>query len=183
MEARGNVAQHPQDALMHYDVMLDGKTRRFEIERVGDDHVRVVVDGGEPIVVERRALGGGMSLVVDGKSYDAGVVRREAGWDVHLLGVQHSVEVVDPRKKALRLAGGSGEGKLKSSMPGRVVSILVEEGAQVEKGQAIIIIEAMKMENEVKAPVAGTVSGIQVTAGQAVDAGGLLLTITPIQAE
>ena len=47
MEARGNVAQHPQDALMHYDVMLDGKTRRFEIERVGDDHVRVVVDGGE----------------------------------------------------------------------------------------------------------------------------------------
>ncbi|MFT5586803.1 MAG: acetyl/propionyl-CoA carboxylase alpha subunit [Cognaticolwellia sp.] len=168
---------------MHYDVTLDGKTRRIEIERVGEDHVRVVVDSGEAIVVERRSLSGGMSLVIDGRSYDAGLVQRDAGWDVSLLGVQHPVEVLDPRKKALRLAGGPGEGKLKSSMPGRVVSILVEEGYVVEKGQAIIIIEAMKMENEVKAPVAGLVSGIQVTPGQAVDAGAPLLTITALEEE
>lgn len=163
---------------MHYDVTLDGKTRSVEIERVGEDYVRVVIDDGEPVVVERRALSSGMSLVIDGKSFDAGLVKREAGWDVSILGVQHPVEVLDPRKKALRLAGGAGEGKLKSSMPGRVVSILVEDGAVVEKGQAVIIIEAMKMENEVKAPVSGTVSGIQVTPGQAVDAGAPLLTIT-----
>ena len=168
---------------MHYDVTLEGKTRSIELELVGDDYVRVVVDGGEPLVVERRSLSGGMSLFIDGKSYDAGLVKREAGWDVSVLGVQHAVEVLDPRKKALRLAGGAGEGKLKSSMPGRVVSILVEEGDVVEKGQAVIIIEAMKMENEVKAPVSGTVSGLQVTAGQAVEAGAPLLTITPVESE
>ena len=168
---------------MHYDVTLDGKTRSVEIERVGEDYVRVVIDGGEPLVVERRALSSGMSLVIDSKSYDAGLVQREAGWDVSVLGVLHPVEVVDPRKKALRLAGGAGQGKLKSSMPGRVVSILVEEGAVVEKGQAVIIVEAMKMENEVKAPVAGTVSNIQVAPGQAVEAGAPLLTITPPEAE
>ncbi len=163
---------------MHYDVTLDGTTRSVEIEKVGDDHVRVSIDGGPMRVVERRALPGGMSLVMDGKSYDAGLVKREEGWDVSVLGVLHPAEVVDPRRKALRLAGGAGQGKLKSSMPGRVVAILVEEGAVVEKGQPVLVIEAMKMENEVKAPISGTVSGIQVSPGQAVDAGAGLLTIT-----
>jgi biotin carboxyl carrier protein len=73
--------------------------------------------------------------------------------------------------------GGSGEGVLKSPMPGRIVKILAKAGDEVESGTPVIIIEAMKMENELGAPSAGRIESIDVEEGQAVEAGAVLLSL------
>ena len=86
-------------------------------------------------------------------------------------------QAIDPRRKALRLAQGSDQGLLKTSMPGRVVRLLVEEGQSVAKGDPIIVVEAMKMENEMKAPADGRIGKIHVSEGQAVEAGSALILV------
>ncbi|MEZ4648636.1 MAG: biotin/lipoyl-containing protein [Candidatus Eisenbacteria bacterium] len=73
----------------------------------------------------------------------------------------------------------SGPSKILSPMPGTVVNVLVDEGESVAKGQAVIVIEAMKMQNEITAPIAGTVHGLKAAAGQAVEARALLCEIVP----
>ncbi|MED5369922.1 MAG: biotin/lipoyl-containing protein [Myxococcota bacterium] len=166
---------------MHYDVTLDGTTRSVEIERVDETRVRIAIDGAPAREVELRRTRDGLHMLLDGQSFDAGLVKRDDGWDVNLLGGLYSTQVIDPRRKALRLAGGAGEGEMKSSMPGRVVSVLVEEGQQVSKGEPVLIIEAMKMENEVKAPVDGVVEAILVETGQALEAGAKLARIKPAE--
>ena len=106
------------------------------------------------------------SLLVDGKSIEGFVYPGETEWEVLLMGRQYPVEVEDEREKRLRAtAGGSvseaGEYHLKAPMPGMVVSILVEEGQKIEKGQVLLILESMKMQNELKAPRDGTIGRIR----------------------
>ena len=88
-----------------------------------------------------------------------------------------AIGVVDPRKKALRLAAGSNQGSIKTTMPGRVVRALVKEGESVTAGQPVLVIEAMKMENELKAPRAGTIRRVAVQPGALVEAGTVLVEI------
>lgn len=98
-------------------------------------------------------------------------------------GRSEKVHIISARDKALaRATGGgstSGNGSLSSPMPGRIVSVLVEVGQSVKAGQAVVIVEAMKMENELTAPIDGEVQSIEVSADQAVDAGQRLLVIAP----
>lgn len=75
--------------------------------------------------------------------------------------------------------GSAGQGSVKSPMPGRIVKLLVEVGDTVEQGQAVIIVEAMKMENEVEAAGDGVVSAIHVAAGDTVDSGAILVEVSP----
>jgi biotin carboxyl carrier protein len=161
---------------MIYEVTIGEGTRTVRVER-GDGGYRIQVDDAPAELVRVRRLQEVLHLLVGDRSLDCGVVRSEQGWDVTLLGTLHEAQVVDPRRKALRMAAGAGQGLLKSSMPGRVVSLLAEVGQQVEKGEPILVLEAMKMENEVKAPMSGTVAEFFVDAGQAVDAGGQLARI------
>ncbi len=162
---------------MTYEVTLGDKTFAIEVQRKDEDWV-VRVDGGSPIVVDvTRPNAQLMSLILAGRSYSAGLAVRDDGWDVDLLGTHHACQVVDPRRKALRLSGGTDQGTLGTSMPGKVVRLLVEPGAEVTKGQPVAVVEAMKMENELKAPMDGLVAEILVVAGQAVDAGAVLMRI------
>lgn len=160
---------------MIYEVTEGETTRTVEVERT-DEGYRVVVDGTEHTVQARR-LGEVLHLLVGDRSVDAGLVRRDGGWDIDLRGQLHECAVVDPRRKALRLAAGTGSGKMTSSMPGRIVRVLVAEGDVVTKGTPVLVVEAMKMENEVKAPIDGVVAEILVSPGDAVDAGASLLRI------
>lgn len=75
--------------------------------------------------------------------------------------------------------GGAGSGKIKASMPGRVVKVEVAVGDTVEAGSVVAVLEAMKMENDVKTPVGGEVVQIEVTAGEAVETGQLLVALRP----
>lgn len=161
---------------MIYEVTIGEGTRTVRVDRE-DDGYRIQVDDGPSELVRVRRLQEVLHLLVGDRSLDCGVVRSDQGWDVTLLGTLHEAQVVDPRRKALRMAAGAGQGLLKSSMPGRVVSVLAEVGQVVQKGEPVLVLEAMKMENEVKAPISGTVAEIFVQAGQAVDAGGQLARI------
>ncbi len=95
-------------------------------------------------------------------------------------GVAVPVRVVPPHQAALEAlanAAGGGSGRIEAPMPGRIVRVLVEKGQAVERDAPCVIIEAMKMENELRAPVAGTVVQVTAEVGAAVDAGALLCEI------
>lgn len=109
-------------------------------------------------------------------------MRERTPGDLHvLLGhARFAVEVRDPRSlRARRAAAASADGpmQLRAPMPGRVVRILLAEGSAVEAGQGILVVEAMKMQNEVKAPRRGKVSSIAVKEGSAVNGGEVLAVV------
>jgi biotin carboxyl carrier protein len=119
------------------------------------------------------------TVLLDGRSYDAFVETAPVGLIVTIEGNRFEVEVRDPRRLSRRAGGDGGGGvqTLSSPMPGKVVRLLVGLGDKVEAGQGIVVIEAMKMQNEMKAARAGTVLGITAKEGATVTAGEALATI------
>jgi biotin carboxyl carrier protein len=162
---------------MIYEVTVHGTVLEVDVVP-SEDGYRVSVDGAEAVAVDlRQPEAHVLSLMAGGFCYEAGVVERDDGWDVDIYGTTHSCTVVDPKRKALRLEGGRAEGMLSTSMPGRIVRLLVDVGQVVEAGQPVMIVEAMKMENEMKAPVAGRIDELMVAEGDAVEAGATLARI------
>jgi pyruvate carboxylase subunit B len=156
---------------MRYFVEVEGRT---VIVEVGADGVTV---DGEGVRAELQRVGGTnvRSLIVDGVSHRL-VARRggSGGWEIHLGGRSHAAEAVDERTRAIREMTGkggkhSGPRPLKAPMPGLVVKVEVAEGESVLPGQGLVIVEAMKMENELKAEAGGRVSKVRVEPGQAVE--------------
>ena len=162
---------------MIFEVELGGTTTRVSVENKGAKTIVRIGDGPAREIDVVRPEPGVLSIVLDGKAYDVATVRTEAGYDVDLRGVRHSVGVIDPRKKALRLAAGSNQGSIKTTMPGRVIRTLVKQGESVTAGQPVLVIEAMKMENELKAPRAGTIRRVAVQPGALVEAGTVLVEL------
>jgi biotin carboxyl carrier protein len=132
--------------------------------------------------------GGRYSLLIAGRTYEVHARRiLKAGeqtgqtYEVLLLGQRFEVQVEDERTKMLAgLAGGSaqsGEASIQAPMPGLVVGIPVEEGMQVEQGQTVAVLEAMKMENDLPSPMSGRIKAIHVSKGQTVDLGQTLVVI------
>ena len=165
---------------MTYDVTIDGKSYRVELKR-GEQGYACRVDGREvaleSVSVEREVLW----LLLGGRSYE---VRREAEANgaLHLMvrGRRYAAEVRDPR--ALRGRGavaeaGAGPMRLVSPMPGKVVRVLKPEGAEVEAGEGVVVVEAMKMQNEIRSPRKGVVKKILAAAGVAVNAGEALAVV------
>jgi pyruvate carboxylase subunit B len=121
-------------------------------------------------------------LIMDGRSDLFAVVRTETGWQVSRAGEHWDVQVVDERTRALQEMTGAGKARtgdqtIKAPMPGLVLRLEVEEGQVVTPGVGLVVREAMKMENEIRAHSAGTVRRIHVKTGQAVEKGTPLLEI------
>lgn len=156
--------------------------KEFMIEVVDDQHVRI---GDRLIQVNFEPVSGQpvFSLIMDGKSYESFVYEgEEDSLQVLLRGRLFQVKVEDEREKRLRVAAGggvseSGEFLMKAPMPGLVVALSVEEGQEVEKGQVLVILESMKMQNELKAPRAGKIGRIRVKAGESVEQKQTMLSI------
>lgn len=147
-----------------------------------DDH-HVLVDD-VPYRVDFDMVSGQsvFSLLVDGKSYESYVYPTEEGWQVLLHGLQYLAIVEDEREKRLRahIGGGiieRGEYHLRAPMPGLVVTVPVAEGQAVAKGDVLVILESMKMQNELKSPRDGTVSRLRVRAGDSVEQRQTLLSV------
>ncbi len=164
---------------MKYVTTIDGK--EFVIEVVDERHVRV---GDRLLPVDFKSVSGQpvYSLIVDGKSYESFVYQGDEDWQVLLRGRQFQVKVEDEREKRLKAAAGGGvveggEFHLKAPMPGLVVAISVSEGQEVKKGQVLVILESMKMQNELKSPRDGTISHIKVKAGESVEQKQILLNL------
>ncbi len=124
---------------------------------------------------------GTLSLLVDGASYSATLDERGAEVHVRLEESVFEMELLDERRLRLRRAavGFSAEGKqtVTAPMPGKVVKVLVRGGDEVAEGQPLVVIEAMKMENELRSPRAGKVVELQVQEGQTVDRNAKLLAV------
>lgn len=167
---------------MKYEITHDGVTRVVDVEPIGDVHkgrgrYRLRFDGEEHEVDVLRPSPEALTMLIDHHSWEAGAVRTSDGWMVDVVGVAHDVAVVDPRRKALRMSAGAAGGTLTTQMPGRIVRVLVAVGDAVKKGQPVMVVEAMKMENELKSPVDGHVAEILVAEGQTVEAGNKLVRI------
>jgi biotin carboxyl carrier protein len=147
-----------------------------------DGGYRVEV-GGKDYLVDVVSAGDGIrSLVIDGRQHEVSVRRRGDGrYLVADGGVDEELELMDPLTHLARQAhgavAGSGPQKVTAYMPGQVVEVLVEEGAEVAAGQGVVVLEAMKMKNEIQAEAPGTVTRILVEAGQAVEGGDPLFEI------
>ena len=123
---------------------------------------------------------GSYSLLIDGSSFDVTVHRSLSHYQVTVNGAAFEVALRDP--KQLRHQTGAGEdsagpASVTAPMPGKLVKLLVAEGDSVKEGQGVAVVEAMKMQNELKAPKSGTIEKACVVEGQAVNAGERLLTI------
>lgn len=164
---------------MKYITTIDNK--EYIVEVIDEEHVSI---NGKIMEVDFESINGQpvYTMLIDGKSYEAYVYAGEEEWQVLLLGRQYPVRVEDEREKRLKSAAGgkvqeSGEFHLKAPMPGLVVAIPVEENQQVEKGQVLVILESMKMQNELKSPRAGTVQRIKVKPGESVEQRQTLLSV------
>ena len=153
---------------------------RFEIE-IGKDGELTI--NGEPRDVDFLDLGPSLySLITDNRSFQV-VVEGESGrYDVLMNGHLYETQVLDERallmaQRRAGLMGGSGE--INSPMPGLIVGVLVEPGQIVEVGQTVIILESMKMQNELKTPVSGVIESVTCEVGQTVDKSARLVVVTP----
>ena len=164
---------------MTYDVVIDDKVRRVELQREGDRwHCKL--DGKEIVVDAALTDRDVISLLVDGRAYE--VKREITATDQHVLvGTErYKSEVRDPRSLRTRKAmaeNAAGPRKLTAPMPGKVVRILLPAGSAVEAGQGVVVVEAMKMQNDIKSPKAGTVQQVLISEGAAVNAGDVLAII------
>ena len=164
---------------MVYDVIVAGKVHRLELEKV-EARWKCRLDGKDVEVDAVLPRPDVLSLLVDGRSFE--VMREQTATDLYLCigNARLAVELRDPRSLRSRKGAAldeKGPRQILASMPGRVVRLLVEVGADVEAGQGIVVVEAMKMQNEIKSPKKGIVRRIVAAAGDAVNAGDLLATV------
>jgi biotin carboxyl carrier protein len=162
--------------------------REVEISVVqGDADWRVTIDGVERKVDARQIRPGTWSLVIDGRAYLVDLDRRPSiphgGTALSSRLAEAVATIEDARRKRLAKAAhreglaGAGE-ELRAPIAGKVVKLLVEVGATVAVGQGVIVLEAMKMENELVAERGGTVTAIHKQAGQSINTGDLLVTLS-----
>lgn len=164
---------------MKYITIVGGKQFEIDIDKSG----KLLVNG-EPREIDFLALGSSLySVIMQNDSYETIIEERDGMIEVQMRGRLFAAEVLDERAQLMLMrrtgtSAGSGELSIKSPMPGLIVAISVEEGQEVKQGQTIVILESMKMQNELKAPRDGTVQRISVTAGQSVEQNKLLITMT-----
>ncbi len=169
---------------MKYEVTIRDTVRTVNIEREGArfrlswTEVRDGASVEENHLVDvLRPSPEAFHMLIDDASWEAGCVASPAGYLVDVVGVTTAVGVVDPRRKALQLGGAAAGGLLTSQMPGRVVRVMAAVGDTVRKGQPLLVVEAMKMENELKSPIDGKVGDIYVAEGAAIESGAKLVRV------
>ena len=157
--------------MMKYATTIDDK--EYMVEIIDDRHVSLngkIVEVDFESIEEQPVF----SLIVDGKSYEAYVYHGEEGLEVLVKGRLYQAQVEDERERRLRAASGgaaaqSGPFQLKAPMPGLIVAVPVSEGQEVKEGDVLLILESMKMQNELKSPRDGVVGRVYVTAGESVE--------------
>ena len=159
----------------------------MEVVCRGGGRYTVRLDGRER-VVERGGTGALMVLSVDGRTIEttvareglpAGNGRHEPTYGVMIGGRHYPVRIVDPLRTAESASGAPSLGRteVRSVMPGRIAAVLVRQGQEIEAGQGLVVVEAMKMENEIPSPKSGRVTALAVRPGESVEAGALLVTV------
>ena len=171
---------------MKYFVNVNGQPHEVTVvERLGE--LQVTVDG-EPLAIEYEEVDrlGQVAVRVGQKSFGISIEGDEHAVTAVIAGHLYAVEIEDARERAAHAAqraAAKGGGVVTSVMPGIVAQILVAPGARVEKGQPLLVLEAMKMQNEIAAPSAGIVLQIHVAEREAVGSGSKLVTLKGVEGE
>ena len=178
---------------MTFDIEAGGQRHRVDVRRDGNGWV-VVVDGREMTADVARTASGFSLLIGSGstanapgrgavtRSYEIAIGGRDLDLVVHVDGVRVPVTVADPRRAWTRVGrdhgpGGAGPRQIVAPMPGRIVKVLVKPGDVVAARQGLVVVEAMKMENELRSPKDGTVAEVRVSEGTSVDANAVLVVV------
>jgi biotin carboxyl carrier protein len=162
---------------MIFDATVAGRTVRVEV-RGGKGRYTVALDGAAMEVDVVQTGRSFTSLLVGGESHEVAIEPRAEGYVVLFPGDAIPVDLAESARGALAAAPRvHGPARLTAPMPGRVVRVLRAPGADVAAGDGLVVIEAMKMENELRSPRAGRVHEVTVREGQAVEAGALLMIV------
>jgi biotin carboxyl carrier protein len=161
---------------------IESEKHSLDFKRDGE---RVVadIDGRSYELVVREPEAGVYLLIADGHVYECRVERdasQTALVHVHTGNRAYAITMTDPKRlRAAQSAGAQSDGSAQvlAVMPGKIVRVLVEKGASIEAGQGIVVVEAMKMQNELKSPRAGCVVELKATSGATVNAGDVLAVI------
>jgi len=175
---------------MKFDVHIEGAKRTVEIEPLSEREFRARLDG-QTIAADAVETGAGSySILLAGRAFEARVSHErpaepveddENDLLVRCAGMEFRVQVRDPRSWRAGRRGAleaAGPQQVVAPMPGKVVRVLVAAGETVEAGRGLVVVEAMKMQNEIRAPKSGKVERVLVAEGQAVRAQEALLIIT-----
>ena len=163
---------------MIFDATVDGRAARVEVRLLGGAYT-VLVDG-RPLEIRVHPTARHFdTLIVDGRSFDAGILRQGDSYRVALRDGAYDVTLVEaargagaPHRKA-----AAGPAKVAAPMPGKIVRLVAAGGQAVKAGECLLVMEAMKMENEIRAPRDGVVKDVLVREGQAVESGALLILV------
>jgi biotin carboxyl carrier protein len=161
------------------EIEAGGKLFKVAIDAPAQPGPITVTIDGEPLAVDARQTAEGYSLIVNGRVIDAALTPGESRGEflVHLPSASVPVAIDASRRRGKTSAQAHGEQRITAPMPGRIVRVLVQPGDIVELRQPVIVIEAMKMENELRAPKAGVVKEVAVEPGASVESGRLLIVV------
>jgi biotin carboxyl carrier protein len=162
---------------LRYVVSVRGRSVGVSVTPLGDGRLSVAIEGSSEPPLEVTLLGDTPDAAIAVGSQVLEV--RASGADV-TVGRERRPVRVESRERASKSSGtsqGGASGTVRSPMPGRVVKVLVAPGASVERGAGVVVVEAMKMENELSAPISGVVERVLVSAGDRVERGAALVEI------
>jgi biotin carboxyl carrier protein len=161
-----------------YDITIDGKNYRLDLNRA-EGCWSCRLDGREVEVDAVLARPGVLSIRIGNKAYEVKCERVAGEMYLWVGSARFAAEVRDPRSLRGRARGVEDHGpkKLTAPMPGKIVRVLVSQGDEVEAGSGVLVVEAMKMQNEIKSPKKGTIQKILVSEGAAVNAGDVLAIV------
>ncbi len=166
---------------MAYIVEVDGKSFKVEVEEIGVAKYRILLDGKEHIIDAHRTERDVFSVIIDGRSFEVDLDEREDSYEVSIGGDFFKIYVFDEKRRFLKERRErsliAGRQVISAPMPGKVIKILVKPGERVRKGSGLVVIEAMKMENEIRSPIDGEVKEISIEEGRAVEAGEKLVVV------
>jgi len=167
------------EKIVKLKAIIDEQEHELNV-RVDGGRVHAEIDGRVYDLQLREPEPGSYLFLRDAEVYECRVDIAHEGFEVSLHGRKHAVTIVDPK----RLRSGQdtlghhhGLAEITAPMPGKVVRVQIEPGATVEKGSGIVVVEAMKMQNEMKSPRAGVVVSIKVKPGDTVNAGDVLAVV------
>lgn len=165
---------------MKYVAIVKGK--QYLVEIVRGDGVYCLTIGNKSFTVDAFRPGPQtISMLIEGKAYEVGLEKNGNLFSVYFFNDTIELELVDPRKfqasNTARSTETSGPFKIQAPMPGKIVKVTVQEKSAVKEGDSLLIMEAMKMQNELKAPKSGTVSKIHVKEGEPVAISQVLMVL------
>lgn len=164
------------------EIHIDNKIAEIQLVSKEGNNVVLSINGKEFVVDVVMAENGACSILHDGQSYNAQLIRQEnsKNYKINTYSSSFNVEIVDTQAKYLQMkkkAVDMPEDKVSSPMPGKVISIPVTEGQKVKAGDVLIVIEAMKMQNNYKASSDGKIKKILVKEGDTINGDQILITL------